>query len=191
MDLLESAFMDPLQLEEDLKSSPISLKLVMNAIALLNAFSIAVGFYILTIPATKLVWIGILFSVIGNFVLFLLLPKVFGPILDSLAQKKDRPGKAFESIAASAISSSIFMLYTPIATISQALGGRGGLYGLIILLFLLFCYAFILARNVQYIYELKSQDSIRFTLRALSYTFLIPLTFFIYISVNLPAILSL
>ncbi|MDF3819696.1 hypothetical protein P3G55_07285 [Leptospira sp. 96542] len=181
VDVLELVFLDPLRYAEEIKEIPFAIAPVSNWLfSILAALSLAVGMSILSSPYTIATLSFLVFGFFANLVMFRFFPFFFGILADYYVQRKGRMSKITYLLLYVRHSVVLFLLFTPIAILMQALGFSGRGSGFYLLLLFLLLFGLNCARGIKFIYELKSRDSILFAFYALGLSILFPFLFNLY-----------
>lgn len=75
-----------------------------------------------------------------------------------------------------------FYFFTPISILFHEVGLTGGIGYFSILLFLIGYYVAIVSKGIQFIYDLKTSDAVRFSLTAVLISGVFPFVFYFYIT---------
>ncbi|WCL50336.1 hypothetical protein [Leptospira sp. GIMC2001] len=181
-DVLDFAFMSPLGFIDAWEKQEISWVGYGRVFAILSAFSLAVGTSYISPPYTSGYIFPIILSTFANFAILILLPTIFGSLIDYFAQSKQRTGKAIMLRDFGNVSLSLFMLYAPICMILQAIGFTGLAGAFFAMITMFGFYLFVCSRGVKYIHDLKDSDAIRYSSYALGLSFFYPFLFNFYMT---------
>lgn len=107
---------------------------------------------------------------------------ILGAVIDFQAQKKQRTGNVNYSYNLCRFGIGIFLFFAPLSILCRETGLTGGVGYFLILLFLIGYYITIISRGIQYVYDLKTSDAIRFSLTSIIIVGIFPFVFYLYAS---------
>ncbi|EMJ94654.1 hypothetical protein [Leptospira alstonii] len=183
LELLEAALYEPIRLETALANlSEKNLNLYSWIVLIPGALSISVGATYLSPPYTgsSMKMIGLAF--LANLSMISILPTILGAMIDFYAQKKQRTGNVRYSYNLCRFGMAVFIFFTPLSILFREIGLTGGIGYFLILIFLIGYYVAIVSKGIQFIYDLKTSDAIRFSLTAVLISGAFPFVFYFYIS---------
>ncbi|EKO33829.1 hypothetical protein LEP1GSC175_2428 [Leptospira santarosai str. HAI821] len=181
--LLEAAIYEPIRLETALANlSEKNLNFYSWIVLIPSALSISVGATYLSPPYTGnfMGMIGLAF--LANLSMISVLPMILGAVIDFYAQRKQRTGNVHYSYNLCRFGMTIFIFFTPISVLFREIGLTGGIGYFSILLFLIGYYIIVVSKGIQFIYDLKTSDAVRFSLTAVLISGVFPFIFYFYIS---------
>lgn len=181
-DILDLAYLNPLQYINIWESSSIGWKFYSRFFAILAAFSLSVGTYYISPPYTTGFWVPVFLSTVANFLILLFLPTVLGSLLDNFAQSKERVGKSRMMVDFIGVSLSILILYSPICIIFQTIGIQGFGGSVLAMMIVFIGFGILNSRGMKYIYDIKDKDSLRYSLLSLGIVFFYPILFNFYMT---------
>jgi hypothetical protein len=181
-DILDLAYLNPLQYINVWEESQIEWKSYSRFFAIFAALSLSVGTIYISPPYTTGYWVSLLLSTLANAFILFLLPTLLGSLLDNFAQSKERSGKSRMMVDFIGISLSSLILYSPICIIFQAIGLQGFGGSVLAMLIVFLGFGILNSRGMKYIYDIKDRDSLRFSLISLGFAFFYPFIFNFYMT---------
>ncbi|TGN01370.1 hypothetical protein [Leptospira yasudae] len=183
LEVLEASLYEPIRLEAALANlTEKNLNLFSWIVLIPSALSISVGATYLSPPYTSGSMGLIFLAFAANLSMISILPMMLGAVIDFHAQKKQRTGNVHYSYNLCRFGMAIFVFFTPLAILLRETGLTGGIGYFLILLFLIGYYIAILSRGIQYIYDLKTSDAVRFAITSAVISGAFPFVFYFYIS---------
>ncbi|MDV6235448.1 hypothetical protein CH379_007395 [Leptospira ellisii] len=183
LELLEAVLYEPIRLESALANlSEKSTNRFSWFVMIPSALSVSVGATYLSPPYTSGSITLILVAFAANLSLISILPMILGSVIDFHAQKKQRTANVNYTFNLCRFGTAIFVFFCPLSILLRETGLTGGIGYSLILVFLIGYYTMIVSKGIQFVYDLKTSDAIRFSLTSIAITGVFPFVFYLYLS---------